>query len=446
MKTEQVQEKLVMDFLVRIVSPGDTILAAVSGGADSMAMLDLLLGCRKKCGFQVVVAHIHHHLRTASDAEWQFVMQYCAQREVPFYGRHVRVVESKKNGESLEAAAHRLRHEALRTIMRACGAQWLALAHQADDRAETVLMNLLRGCSVNGLAAMPARDGVILRPLLAFSKSALEAYCAAQKIPFVNDESNADTTILRNRLRHELLPDLRAYNPQIITALNHLAESSEQTADFLDTQATALYKEALELETPQWVLLKRQPLYDAHEAVLGELVRALAQRLAGNRGSLRFEMVAAVAERLRAGDGRCDLGQGIICECTRRWVYVGHKPRGAWTMNNGRWQQTFLDAEVYGSENIVVRVYESSDAIAVKNLGRKRLKKIFQEKALPPTLRSVWPVVYDTKIKEIIWVPFLAQSPQLMYYNSVTYLKVTLHCRIAQRDARLEIDRISKDK
>lgn len=115
-------------------------------------------------------------------------------------------------------------------------------------------------------------------------------------------------------------------------------------------------------------------------------------------------------------------------------------------MNNGRWQQTFLDAEVYGSENIVVRVYESSDAIAVKNLGRKRLKKIFQEKALPPTLRSVWPVVYDTKIKEIIWVPFLAQSPQLMYYNSVTYLKVTLHCRIAQHDARLEIDRISKDK
>ena len=108
-------------------------------------------------------------------------------------------------------------------------------------------------------------------------------------------------------------------------------------------------------------------------------------------------------------------------------------------MNNGRWQQIFLDAEVYGSENIVVRVYESSDAIAVKNLGRKRLKKIFQEKALPPTLRSVWPVVYDTKIKEIIWVPFLAQSPQLMYYNSVTFSEVDLTITIAGQTEQLSI-------
>ncbi|MEE0512022.1 MAG: tRNA lysidine(34) synthetase TilS [Peptococcaceae bacterium] len=446
MKMEQVQKKLLIDFLQQTVSPGETLLAAVSGGADSMALLDLLLCCQKTCGYQVAVAHVHHHLRAASDAEWQFVMQYCAQRAVPFYGRHVQVVDGKKNGESLEAAAHRLRHQALRNMMQASGAQWLILAHQADDRAETVLMNILRGCGVNGLAAMPSREGHLLRPLLPFSKAALENYCAEHDIPYVSDESNADTTILRNRLRHELLPILTAYNPQIGTALNHLAENSEQVAAYVQKQAAQLYEEACALAAPQWVLLHRKPLLNAHDAVVSELVRSLSQRLAGNRGSLRFEMMSAVSERLRAGDGRCDLGQGFFCECTRRWVYIGRWPQGEWIDNKGCWQQHFLCAEVGVPEEMVVRPYQSGDVIAVKNLGRKQLKKIFQEAALPPCLRSIWPVVYDTKIKEIIWVPFLAQSPQLMYYNSVTYLKVALYCKIAQQDVRLEIDRICKDK
>ena len=118
-------------------------------------------------------------------------------------------------------------------------------------------------------------------------------------------------------------------------------------------------------------------------------------------------------------------------------VLSSGQPEGVWRRDDdGIWRQDFLEGAVTAPPEMIVRGYAPSDAIALKNLGRKRLKKIFQEQALPPCLRPLWPILYDTKIKEIIWVPFLAQGPELMYYNSVTYLKVALSSTIAQRTVR----------
>lgn len=428
------------------VAPGDRVLAAVSGGADSMAMLDLLLRFKSKLGCDVEVVHVHHHLRAASDEEWRFLERYCAERGVPFHGCHVQVRAACAKGESLEACAHRLRHAAFRDVAAASGAQWLALAHQADDRAETVLMNILRGCALSGLAAMPARDGWLLRPLLAYRKAELEAYCQTQHIPYVCDESNADTTILRNRLRHVLLPELAAYNPQITSALGRLAESSESVLDHLRQEAQAIYDDACVLDAAHWCLLDRTVLSAAHAAVRDTLVHQLAQRFSSGRSSLRHDMVTACGERLHAGSGRVDLGQGLLFETSRRWCYIGQQPQGTWHRENDRWRQDFLDAEVCVPAHIAVRTWQSGDAIALKNLGHKSLKKIFQETALPSCLRAVWPVIYDTKIKEIICLPFLASERKLMYYNSVTYLKDALSVRIAQQTVRPALTQNNKDK
>mgnify|MGYP000196492113 CR=1 FL=1 len=316
-------------------------------------------------------------------------------------------------------------------------AQWLALAHQADDRAETVLMNILRGTSVQGLAAMPARDGNILRPLLLFTKAELEAYCAAQEIPFVVDESNADTTILRNRLRHKLLPELATYNPQIVQALNRLAESSARDSDFLRARAERLCAQAAVFRAGGWCLLERAALAEAHELRQRRSFASSLSVTPADAAICALRWWRAALARIRAGEGCADLGQGIFCECTRRFVYIGRQPEGVWCRDDdGIWRQDFLEGAVTAPPEMIVRGYAAGDAIALKNLGRKRLKKIFQEQALPPCLRPLWPILYDTKIKEIIWVPFLAQGPELMYYNSVTYLKVALSSTIAQRTVR----------
>lgn len=421
-------------FLAATVAAGDTVIAAVSGGADSMALLDLLLGLQARLGITVEVAHVHHHLRAASDAEWGFVEGYCQERGVPFHGRHVDVPAARAaTGRSLEACAHDLRHQALAEVCDARGAQWLALAHQANDRAETLLMNILRGTGPAGLAAMPQQNGRILRPLLSFTRAQVEAYLAARGIDHVTDESNNDTTILRNRVRHELLPLLATYNPAVVTALGRLAASSACDQDLLRQRAAQLYETSLVLEARAWCLLRRGTLAAAHPAELAALLRETVQRLAAGRSSLHAQMLDHVRVLVGRGQGRYDLGQGLICECTRHFVYIGRRPQGDWHCDaDGIWRHDFLEAAVTVPTGTVVRGLRPGDVIHLPNLGRKTLKKVLQESALPLCLRPVWPLLDDIKLKEIIWLPFLAPDGRLMYYNSVTFLKVKCTIQIAQ--------------
>ena len=418
------------------IKPGERFVAAVSGGADSMVLLALLHEAQETCGYEILVAHIHHHLRAASDAEWQFVENYCATLGVPFYGSHVDVKAAcAESHRSMEAEAHRLRHEALQAVVQAQQASWLLLAHHAGDRAETVLMNLLRGAGSSGLAAMPVQNGNILRPMLVFTRADIEMLCAQRGISFVTDESNSDTTILRNRIRHELLPLLETYNPQVVQALNRLAESVSCDQAYLQAQAEALQNACIVFQAKQWCLFQRDPLTRAHTAVQRALIYACVQNFSSGRSALRFEMVEEAVRLISAGRGRVDLGKGLFCECTRRFVYLGAAPQGEWWRDDtGHWRHDFLEASLTAPAEMCVHTYQSGETLAVKNVGRKSLKKFFQEQSVPPCLRSVWPLVYDTKIKEIIWVPFLASGRQLMYYNSVTFLKVKLTIRMAQNE------------
>ncbi len=435
-----INTKDVEDFLRETVQSGDTVLAAVSGGADSMVMLSLLLEVRETLGIRVEVVHIHHHLRAASDAEWQFVENFCTAHGVPFHGRHIDVPGAQaRDGHSMEATAHRLRYNAFREVMADCGAQWIALAHHANDRAETLLMNLLRGTSGHGLAAMSARNGAMIRPLLSFTREDIEAYGKAKGMEWVNDESNNDTTILRNRLRHELLPTLASYNPNIVGALNRLAESSEWEQDYIDASAQALYEQAVVFYAKKWCLLERAPLLEAHKAVVAALLRARVEKMSASRHALRFEMIEQVLLLLQEGHGRYDLGDGVLFECTGRYVYIGEVPTGEWRRDEAGFSHEFLEARLEGMGNtpLAVRFPQSGDVVFLEKVGHKRLKKIFQEKGLPSVLRGVWPLIYDIKTKEVIWVPFLARTTLLMYYNSVTFSEVNPNITIAGQSERL---------
>lgn len=199
-----------------LLSPGDRVIAAVSGGADSVAMLFALYLLRDELGITLEAAHFNHHLRGAeSDRDEAFVTDFCGRYGIPLHLGSGRIVSGKKG---LEAAARDARYAFLRRLPGK-----VATAHTADDNAETVLMRLIRGTGLKGLGAIAPVSGNVIRPMLTVTRDDVEAFLEEYALPHVEDSSNGTDDFLRNRIRHGILPLMRAENPRIGENLSAMA-------------------------------------------------------------------------------------------------------------------------------------------------------------------------------------------------------------------------------
>ena len=221
------------------LKPNEPVVVGVSGGIDSMVLLHLLI----RCGFKPVVAHFNHRIRPTAQADAEFVRNSAARYGLEFVLGTADIPElAKLNGETIEEAARNNRYRFLFEVAQNRKAAAVLTAHQADDQVETVLMNLLRGSGLNGLAGMRLRaisayHPVIplVRPLLSCSREEISQYSQVEKISFVEDESNQDTTYRRNRIRLELIPILEKYNPRIKQQLLRTAWLTAGDMDLLES-------------------------------------------------------------------------------------------------------------------------------------------------------------------------------------------------------------------
>ena len=226
---------------------GKKIVIAVSGGADSLALADLLNRSKQKFKIEICIAHYEHGLRgkdSLDDAK--FVEEFAKSLGVEFFCEHGDVKNfSEENKISVETAARILRYEFLAKVRREKNFDAIALAHHADDQAETVLMRFLRGSSLAGLSAMKffvrSEYGLLLRPLLKFKKSELEKYCLSRKIFPRIDETNFQADVTRNKIRLELLPTLKKFNPAIVETLCRFAEISAEESDFITSEVEKIF-------------------------------------------------------------------------------------------------------------------------------------------------------------------------------------------------------------
>jgi tRNA(Ile)-lysidine synthase len=208
----------------RVLDPGESVVVACSGGADSTTLLDALIRLAPPRGLTLVVAHVDHGLRPGSAAEADRVAARAHGAGLAFHALTVSVGP----GSSLQERARRVRHAALAGLAAEVGAGAIALGHTADDQAETVLMRALSGATPRSLAAMRMRDGRLRRPLLRVWRSRVDAYCAALDLDVLNDPSNEDPRHLRTRVRHELLPALEAVFPGARRRLAALADHQQR--------------------------------------------------------------------------------------------------------------------------------------------------------------------------------------------------------------------------
>ncbi len=217
-----------------LFAPGDTVTAALSGGADSTAMLHLLLSLRDALGIEVRAAHFHHHLRGAeADRDQAFCRELCRRWGVPLRcGGADAAAYAREQRVGLETAARTLRYQFFDTLDGK-----VATAHTADDHLETVLLHLTRGAALRGLGGIPPVRGKIVRPVLCLTRTEIEAYLAENGLEYVTDSTNGTDFCPRNRLRRQVIPALRAENPAAARAALAAAEALRADEALLQAQA-----------------------------------------------------------------------------------------------------------------------------------------------------------------------------------------------------------------
>jgi tRNA(Ile)-lysidine synthase len=285
---------------------GETLVVGLSGGADSVALVDALASLRRRRGFRLVAAHLDHRLRPGSAEEAAFCAVLCAQLDVPLRTgtADVRARAAHERG-GLEQAARRERYAFLRRVKGEEAAAAVAVAHTRDDQAETLLLRLLRGAGATGLGGMRARSGDVVRPLLDVSRPEVLAHLRERGLTWREDPSNADLAHRRNRVRHELIPYLEErFNPGIRAALARTAALLADEAAHVRAEAEALVARIARDENGA-LALRRASLAEAPTALARAAIREALARAGGLKqvSALHVERILQLA-RAKAPSGR----------------------------------------------------------------------------------------------------------------------------------------------
>ncbi|GAW92227.1 tRNA lysidine(34) synthetase TilS [Calderihabitans maritimus] len=291
----------------QLIHPHDHIVVGVSGGPDSMALLHVLLLLQREYRLKLYAAHLNHMFRGEEAKEdARFVETIGKKWGVPVWVEEYDVPSLvASSGMSAQEAARQVRYEFLYNVAARVNARIIAVGHHADDQAETVLMNLLRGGGLEGLSGMSPKRGKIIRPLFEVSRREIEQYCQEHNIPFRQDPSNKKTIYLRNKIRLQLIPLLKEFNPQITQALFRMADVLREENDLIDQAVDEIWSRVVEKESSEEVIFSLAEFSKLHRALKRRIVRKAYDRLTGTKTGLAYDHVESVlklAERGHVGE------------------------------------------------------------------------------------------------------------------------------------------------
>ena len=436
-----------------------SVLAAVSGGPDSMAMLHLFLRLLTLKRIAVLeVAHINHCLRGAeSEQDSEFVAEWCNAHGLAFHSVRVDVQNYQKIKKvGMEEAARNLRHSALQAILTDRNASVIAFGHHADDRIETAFLNILRGCGIDGIAAMPLRSGNIIRPCLTISRQLLAEYCKVNDVPFRTDSTNKDPSVSkRNRVRLTLLPQLAEdYGQSSIEAVSRLMETADAESDYLSQTCNTLLDGMIRTTDNNGIVLERQKFALQHLAIQRRLLRLATLRLRGTSEGMTFKHSEAIICAVRAGETNASvtlpypqveivLNLNSIrvthrTNSTHHWKTIGAQisltapGTTLWALSPGEivtericvadshfqsmresdLRQTLAPAQLC-DESIFVRTWRTGDTVRPFGMGghSKKLQDVFTDRRVSTQERHLLPVIANTA--EVLWVPGIVASELL---------------------------------
>ncbi len=426
-----------------LLSPEDRVLVAVSGGPDSVALVQALSAWRESLGLVLAVVHCEHGLRgEESRDDAVFVERLARTLALPFFCKplHLPHVLRERKGASVQAVARERRYACLWELAGEWGATKVAVGHTQDDQMETVLMWMLRGAGLAGLSGMPVqRHPCLIRPLLHVSRAELLRYLAEKGCGFRVDSSNASPKYMRNRLRHELVPLLKTFNPRVANRLSHQAAILREEHRYLDDVAKAMLESVTVRHAKACVVLSHSRLLAVPVPIQRRMIMRTVGSLRCRTGPLRFATVETILRHVVHGISGATVRVGqldVVREydwITFSGISVDHTRRAqpdlscCWSLPGAiRWPGTgqtiegtvravetvsipwddavaYLDADQF-SHDLVVRSWRPGDYFFPYGMGgrRKKIQDFFSDTKVRRTRRHTVPLVVAPE--GIVWV------------------------------------------
>jgi len=435
----------------KMLTTGDVVAAGISGGADSVCLLFLLNKLREKISFKLLVVHVNHGIRAEADSDEAYVKNLCDKWQTPFFSVKENVKEmAKQQGISEEEAGRNLRYNSFIGILqKEAPKEWeegkvkIAVAHNQNDRAETMIFNLVRGTGLKGLCSIqPVRD-IIIRPLLCLTRSEIEQILEAENIPYCTDCTNAQDTYTRNKIRNRVFPYItEEISPAAIEKMNHAADLLTEAEWFIREETEKAWSRVAITEKDQ-VIVNVPALLQEAPFLQGQLILSAISRIYPGKKDITAAHVQAIKDLCNTnGSKSLNLPYGILikkeydrlifqkqtsssiaiisdCDC----LEINQIP-GSYSVTNHLGEAVTLEFKVFPykkdepipqnkytkwfdydkiDKSLCVRTRKSGDYLTInEQMSRKSLKEYFITEKIPKEIRDdIWLL---TEENHVLWV------------------------------------------
>ena len=273
--------------MINLIKDGDKIVLGVSGGPDSICMLDMMreLKEEKNINFEIYVAHVNHMIREEAIEDEKYVQNYCLKHNIKFFVKRVdvqKIANDKKIGT--EEAGRKVRYDFFEEVLQKTGSNKIAIAHNKNDKIETIIMHLLRGSGLSGLKGIePIRDNKYIRPLIECERQEIEQYCEDRKLQPRIDKTNFENEYTRNKIRNIVIPYIKKeFNPNIIQTLSRLSEVATDESNYIDLQTQKIYNKLLIEKSDKQIILKLKEFNQQENVIQKRLVLKTIKELNGS--------------------------------------------------------------------------------------------------------------------------------------------------------------------
>jgi tRNA(Ile)-lysidine synthase len=414
-----------------LIEKDDRVLIGVSGGVDSVVLLDILTYLQKKLQIQVAAAHINYGLRKESDRDHKFVKNLAKSYKIPFFDK-----KTKLTGSNIEERARDIRYDFFNKVAKEEGFNKVAVAHHKNDLVETFFLNAVRGSGLTGLVSMKPKTGNLVRPLLFATRDDIENYAKKNKLNFVEDVTNKDLSIKRNLIRHKVIPNIQKLNPDLVNTIADEIEDLRIANDLIKKIAKKHYRKLAE-ESESSVTLPVKSLQKLHLYLQSEVLRESILHVKKDLRDISRINIEDILNLIKNTHGtkKVMLPSRLIARRTYDKLEIrkeikspGQKPKNVWLEMEkevifGRWRFFLEKADeekVTENKNLVflnikkipkllVRCKKPGDKITIGKGKTKSLQDVFVDEKIPQKERDTYPVIVSEG-DEVIWIPKIRVS------------------------------------